>query len=263
MTTEGLWIGEHVFHREGADRTDRENRLVAAFLASIAGFVNSASFLLVGAFTSHVTGNVGRLANDVALGQPLSAVTAFVLIAAFFVGAFLASMAIESQFFGRPSRTYGVLMVLEAAILVAFIALVREGATVAKDMPALLLCGAMGLQNSLVTRLSGAVVRTTHLTGVVTDIGIEAARWFRYARRGLGRRVKVTLSIGPSSSVRPSTDKMTLLLTITGTFVSGSLLGAFVTSRVGKFSLILPALALAVAGAYGVAAGKALPDERD
>ncbi len=218
---------------------------------------------MVGAFTSHVTGNVGRLANDVALGKPLSAVTALVLIAAFFVGAFLASMAIESRFFGRPARTYGVLMMLEATILIAFIGLVREGATVAKDMPALLLCGAMGLQNSLVTRLSGAVVRTTHLTGVVTDLGIEVARWFRYARRGLGKRVKVTLSIGPSSSVRPSTSKMTLLLTIAGSFVGGSLLGAFGTSKIGKYALVLPALALALAGAYGMATGRALPEDRE
>lgn len=247
-----------MFHREGIHRTDGENRLLAAYLSAVAGFVNSASFVLVGAFTSHVTGNVGRLAQDTALGQPISAVTAAVLIGAFFVGAFLASMAIESQFFGSPPTTYGTLMMLEAAMLVAFVSLVREGATVARDLPALLLCAAMGLQNSLVTRLSGAVVRTTHLTGVVTDLGIEAARWFRFARLGLSERVHLPLSVGPSPSVRPSVPKLVLLLTIVSSFVFGSFIGALSTARFGRFALLGPVAVLFVAGVYGMVTGRAI-----
>ena len=49
----------------------------------------------------------------------------------------------------------------------------------------------MGLQNALVTRVSGAVVRTTHMTGVLTDIGIELVRmraWVRDGPRGQGAR---------------------------------------------------------------------------
>lgn len=253
-----------MFHKTGADRTPGENRVLAAYLSWVAGFVNSASFLLVGAFTAHVTGNVGRLANDVALGKPLSAVTALVLIAAFFVGAFLASMAIESEFFGPPARTYGLLMLFEAATLVLFVVLVTPGATVAKDMPALLLCGAMGLQNSLVTRLSGAVVRTTHLTGVVTDLGIEAARWFRYARRGLARRVKMRLSVGPSSSVRPPTEKIALLTTIAAGFLVGGFFGAFSTEALGRFAILVPAAVLVVGGVLGMVTGRSIRvDERE
>jgi uncharacterized membrane protein YoaK (UPF0700 family) len=48
---------------------------------------------------------------------------------------------------------------------------------------------AMGLQNALVTRVSGAVVRTTHMTGVVTDIGIQLVKmmtWVREGARGHG-----------------------------------------------------------------------------
>ncbi len=239
---------------EGAERTDGENRLLAGYLSAIAGFVNSASFFLVGAFTSHVTGNVGRLANDIAVGHPLSALTALVLIGAFFAGAFLASMAIESQFFGPLPSTYGTLMVFEAATLVAFVSLVREGETVAKDLPALLLCGAMGLQNSLVTRLSDAVVRTTHLTGVVTDLGIEAARWFRYMRIGISKR----LAIGPSAAVRPSVPKIVLLLTIVGGFTTGSVAGALSTARFGRFALLFPAVVLGASGIYGMVTGRAI-----
>ncbi len=48
---------------------------------------------------------------------------------------------------------------------------------------------AMGIQNALVTRVSGAVVRTTHMTGVVTDIGIQLVKmmtWVRDGARGHG-----------------------------------------------------------------------------
>ena len=36
----------------------------------------------------------------------------------------------------------------------------------------------MGLQNSFVTKISIAVVRTTHLTGLFTDLGIDASQLF-------------------------------------------------------------------------------------
>ena len=37
---------------------------------------------------------------------------------------------------------------------------------------------AMGLQNSFVTKISNAVVRTTHLTGLFTDLGIDLSLLF-------------------------------------------------------------------------------------
>src|SRR6266568_4219998 len=116
-------------------RTDRQNRLLAGYLAFLGGFVNS-----------------------------------------FFIGAFLASMMIESNFWGTVSGAYAVALFSEAAILVMFTiasTLTVDAHPRLKDLEAALLCVAMGMQNSLVTRLSGAVVRTTHLTGVITDIGIE------------------------------------------------------------------------------------------
>ena len=65
-----------MFSREGAARTEQQNRLVAGCLAAVGGFVNSSGFVLVGTFTSHVTGNVGRLANDLAQNQYAAAIGA-------------------------------------------------------------------------------------------------------------------------------------------------------------------------------------------
>jgi uncharacterized membrane protein YoaK (UPF0700 family) len=41
-----------------------------------------------------------------------------------------------------------------------------------------LLCFIMGLQNAMITKLSGAEIRTTHMTGIATDIGIELGKLF-------------------------------------------------------------------------------------
>ena len=160
-------------------------------------------FVLIGSFTSHVTGNVGRLANDLADGQYGAAVAVRPMFVAFLAGAFVASMAIESNVFGRTANAYGVALLGEAALLVLFTGISHLTPVAhprAQDAEAALLCGAMGMQNSLVTRLSGAVVRTTHLTGVFTDLGIEGARWFG---GGAARCPRDFGCSSPSAETRP------------------------------------------------------------
>ena len=238
-----------MFSHEGSDRSDRENRLLAGYLAFIAGYTNSSGFLLVGTFTSHVTGNVGRLANDLAKGNSPAAVSAVTLLLAFFSGAFAVSVVLESRAFRHVSRAYAFAMGLEALLLAGF-TLFSNLATAAHprvlDAGAALLCAAMGMQNGLVTRISGAVVRTTHLTGVVTDLGIESARWFRYWRRSLASVV----------SERPSVTKSRLLVTIAVTFLLGAVAGALVTVRLGAPSMLLAAVAIAGLGFYALRHGR-------
>src|SRR6202041_2162918 len=89
-----------LFKHQGPSRSPRQNAVLAAYLALVGGFVNSAGFVLIGSFTSHVTGNVGRLANDVASGEWSAAAPAAAMIATFFFGSFVASMIIESEAFG-------------------------------------------------------------------------------------------------------------------------------------------------------------------
>jgi len=243
-----------MFSREGAARTERQNRLVAGCLAAVGGFVNSSGFVLVGTFTSHVTGNVGRLANDLALEQYAAALGALGMIVAFFTGAFAASMIVESQFWGgHVSRAYAYALAVEAALLIAFTVISQPGTQAhprVRDAEALLLCSAMGMQNSLVTRLSGAVVRTTHLTGVVTDLGIEAARWFRFWRLRVSNATRVRLLFGRNLPERPAAPKVRLLVTIVGSFLLGASLGALSAIRLRHWAMIVAALAVAACSAY-------------
>ncbi len=248
-----------MFHTEGADRPHRHNQIIAGFLAVIAGFVNSAGFVLVGFFTSHVTGNVGRFADDLALGHS-SAVLAAMLVLAYFGGAFGASAVLESNVLADRATAYALLLAIEVALLAAFI-VPALGLPHPAPLISLPLGVAMGLQNALVTRLSGAVVRTTHMTGVVTDLGIELARWFRHSRGQLAARSGIRLVAGSAPPVAPSRARTTLLVTILGAFVVGSALGALATTRFGALALGFPALALAAGSGYALRARRRSPPQ--
>ena len=248
-----------MFRQQGPARSARDNRHVAAYLAFIGGFVNSGGFVLIGVFTSHVTGNVGRFASDVVRRDVSASIAALAMIVAFFSGAFIASMIVESNFFGRPSNAYGIAMFVEAGILAVFLATTHLGAVNDprhQDAKALLLCAAMGMQNSLVTRLSGAVVRTTHLTGVVTDLGIEAARWFRYLSGRASVALHVKLALGHNPAERPHPERVRLLLTIAGAFVVGAVLGASTTAAFHSDAMLIPIIAVALGGAYALLRGR-------
>jgi uncharacterized membrane protein YoaK (UPF0700 family) len=233
-----------VFRHEGPSRSAKSNGILAGYLALLAGFVNSSGFVLLGTFSSHVTGSIGRLANDLATSQWGAAALAAVFVVAFFSGAFFASIVIQAQR-SRVSRAYGLALLLESVTLGAFVIVattVRNDHPRILDAEAAMLCFAMGMQNSLVTNLSGAVIRTTHLTGVVTDLGIESARWHYW----LFTRYRRTR--GP----RPSPVKAVLLITILSAFTLGAVSGALFTTNRGPSAMLVPSVALLLAAGYAL-----------
>jgi uncharacterized membrane protein YoaK (UPF0700 family) len=95
-----------------------------------------------------------------------------------------------------------------------------------------LLCFIMGLQNAVITKISRAEIRTTHITGLVTDMGIE-----------LGK----LLYINPSLSelpVRANHDKLRLQGKLIAAFASGALIGALGFKHLGYISTVPLAVAL-------------------
>ena len=250
-----------LFSREGSARSDSQNRWLAGYLACVGGFVNSSGFVLIGMFTSHVTGNVGRLANDAASGQYAAALAALSLVLCFFAGAFIASGIVESRVLGgASSRAYALALALETSLLLLFTLLSYVSTSNqprARDAEAALLCAAMGLQNALVSRLSGAVVRTTHLTGVVTDLGIESARWFRFWRRSLSEATRLQLVLGRNPAERPAAPKVLLLATIAASFLAGASSGAYAAVRWHHAAMLIAALAVAASAVYALLSARA------
>jgi uncharacterized membrane protein YoaK (UPF0700 family) len=246
---------EGVFRHEGPARDPRTNTILASYLATVAGFVNSGGFVMIGSFTSHVTGSVGRLGDDLARGDTPAAVSALSLVLAFFTGAVLASLVLERSDDSRPATRYAVALLVEAGVLLGFVFIAGLSRTTHPrilDAQAALLCLAMGMQNSLVTRLSGAVVRTTHLTGVVTDLGIEVARWYRWYR------AQVPFPSWRASTAvpdRPVVGRISLLSAVAASFITGAVLGATLTLRASRWAMCFPAGAVLLASGFAVYQG--------
>lgn len=246
-----------MFRHEGPARDMRKNAQLAGYLAFVAGFVNSGGFVMIGSFTSHVTGSVGRLGNDIAMGEAAAALWALMLVLAFFGGAFVATLFIEGHRPETRANAYAAALLAQGGLLSAFIVLAGVSQAVhprVLDAEATILCFSLGMQNSLVTRLSGAVVRTTHLTGVVTDLAIEAARWYRWHRSKL--RALPAFLRGRTPPERPMAAQSFLLSVIVVAFTLGGVAGAVLTLRASRWAMVIPAVAVLGASAFAYAQGK-------
>jgi len=252
-----------MFHHHGLPRTDRDNTLLAAYLACVGGYVNSAGFVLIGTFTSHVTGNVGRFASQLVSRQLTAALAALSMVFAFFAGALAAGLIVDSRKFSRAPAAYGAALSFEAVLLGLFGILASGRIDVParlRDEQALLLCLAMGVQNSLVTRLSGAVVRTTHLTGIVTDLGIETARWLsRWRIRSGGGSGAPPRPSGRPSREPPLVSKIRLHLIIVSSFILGGVLGCALTLRWHQLSMLVPSVVVLVGAGFAFASARTAP----
>jgi uncharacterized membrane protein YoaK (UPF0700 family) len=158
----------------GTKRTYAHNVRLASLLCITAGFVNAAGFLAFSVLTTNVTGHAALFAERIAMQDWKTARVVALWMFLFLAGAFISSVIVS--FIGRNQRfSYVIPIFIEIAILlgVAVFGHNYDQSLVGKEVFAGSLLLAMGLQNSLVSIVSGSVVRTTHLTGTFTDLGIE------------------------------------------------------------------------------------------
>ncbi|GJE48844.1 hypothetical protein GOFOIKOB_1878 [Methylobacterium tardum] len=163
---------------EGETRTPEADRALALSLAAVAGALNTAGFYAVGLFASNMTGNVSAISDRAGTGDLALAVQACLLVILFVLGAASATLLIRRRrrTAGPSAYAYGVCA--EAILLVALGLLVLPLHEPVRSHALVLgLSFVLGLQNAAVTKISEARVRTTHVTGMITDIGIELARW--------------------------------------------------------------------------------------
>lgn len=239
-----------MLHHEGARRTPTENLVLAFVLAGVAGAVNAVGWLELGVFTSHLSGHVTRVALEGARNDDARSLFFLWLVVAYIAGAMTATLFVErARLLGRARNAATLL--IEAALL--------TGVTVVSQLvpdgryawlPELLrwvLCFSMGLQNALITKLSGAVVRTTHLTGMLTDLSIEAVRlgfWAREHFRSRGRPQLGDLRALPKIAGHKELGKARLHITILFSFGSSAAVGTWLFLNHGRIAMSLPIAAL-------------------
>ena len=221
------------------DRTRQRNRQLGALLAFMAGAINAGGFLAVQRYTSHMTGVVSSIADDLILGQGLLVLVGVGSLLAFVAGAATTAILINWARRRGLQGEYALSLALEALLLLLFGLLgAYLNVLIEVFMPTtvLLLCFIMGLQNAIVTKISNAEIRTTHMTGVITDLGIELGRLLYWNR-------SQTDSATPLEPVRASRDRLRILSLILGLFFAGGLLGAWAFKTVG-YTAVLPLAAV-------------------
>lgn len=204
-------------------------QLGAFLLALNAGMVNVLGlFTLLHQSVSHMTGNVSLLAMNVLDWQPNHVIYLGLVVICFVVGSFYSGLILGNgnlalgRHYGFPLSLVAIFLFLTWLLIPYF---PRYGLLWA--------CVAMGVQNAMVSHYKGAIIRTTHLSGVLTDIGLALG----YKARGLTvERRRILLH----------------LLIFTG-FLAGGLIASVLYPYLNLQTFLIPtALSLAMSMAYWI-----------
>jgi len=220
------------------DRTFAADWQLAAILAFTAGTVDVSGYLAAHQFTSHLSGSVATIAADIDAHKLAVILPPAVVLLCFVCGAATCSLLVN---WSRSRNLEGLfaIPVLCEALLLATAAIAH--------FPMLLtlaiLSFAMGLQNAVITKISHNVIRTTHVSGMITDIGIELGRAL-YWNRSNGRV--------PVRAERRHLLLLTLLVTL---FFAGGAFGGITYPRFGFTNLIPFAIVLTLIALLPIAAG--------
>jgi uncharacterized membrane protein YoaK (UPF0700 family) len=224
------------------ERTPLADAWLGLPMTFVAGATNAGGLLAVGQYTSHMSGIISAAADHAILGAMDLVLAGAGALIAFVLGAATSAVMVNWGRLHHAGREYALPLTLEAVLLLAFgvLGFYTRQYSLALGTEVAVLCFIMGLQNATVTKLSGAKIRTTHMTGIVTDIGIELGKLFysNHHRRTAGAPL-----------VMADREKLKLLSYFLGCFFFGGLVGAIGFNYAGfVFSVPLALLVFALAG---------------
>ncbi|MHA3772858.1 YoaK family protein [Verrucomicrobiota bacterium sgz303538] len=200
----------------------------AWILAFVAGMTNVVGFLgFAHQAITHLTGTTSLLGAAIAKGDLSSVFYLAAMIGSFVAGSTASGFIVQDSTL-QLGRRYGVALLIEAALLCLAVPLLKHGCASGEWLAA----GACGLQNAMASTYSGAAVRTTHLSGMFTDLGI----YLGHVLRGI--------------PVDPR--RLRLCLVIISAFLCGGIAGTLVFRKVGFNTLYIPA---AITGSSAVVYG--------
>lgn len=221
----------------GRHRSTQANRHLGQVLAFVAGAINAGGYLAVQQYTSHMTGIVSSMADNVALGHHELVLAGLGAVLSFLAGAAASAIMVNYSRLHQMHSEYAFPLLLEAALLVCFGFLggrLEDVDGLFVSLTVMLLCFIMGLQNAVITKLSKAEIRTTHITGIVTDIGIELGKMAYWDVR----------HSGAEQPVRANWDRLGLLASLALLFFVGGVSGAFGFKAIGYLATVPLAMVL-------------------
>jgi uncharacterized membrane protein YoaK (UPF0700 family) len=226
----------------GRNRTLRANRILGVTLAFVAGAINAGGYLAVQQYTSHMTGVVSAMADNLALGNLTLVLVGLGALLSFLLGAACSAVMVNYARRHDMHSEFSLPLLLEAVLLLVFGLLGARLMGVAGlfvPVTVMLLCFMMGLQNAVISKLSNAEIRTTHVTGLVTDIGIEIGKLLYWNRN--------PAAAGPT--VLANRQRLRILVSLVAAFFIGGVVGALGFQSVGYSSTVpLAVLLVLLAG---------------
>ncbi len=187
------------------------------WLALIAGLVNSIGLLgFRHQSISHLSGTATQLGVSVVNSTVSDVFHLLIILLSFVVGAAISGYFLRSGAL-KLGLNYSRLLSLEAIFLFTAIYFLSQDSLIGHYLAS----AACGLQNALATTFSGAIIRTTHVTGLFTDLGIM-----------FGAKLR-----GEAFDKRKA---QLFLLIITG-FILGGVLGAYSFNYLKFQALFIPA----------------------
>lgn len=198
-------------------RSPETNLRLGLVLTFVAGATNAGGFLAVGSYTSHMTGIVSLMADDLVLGRVALALAGMVFLASFVAGAMCTAVLVNWGLRQQLRSSYSLPLLLESGALLVFGlfgAAIATWSQLFVPVTVLLLCFIMGLQNAVITKISKSEIRTTHITGLVTDLGLE-----------LGKLIYINRA-RPETPVRANRQRLRVQMALVMGFFVGGLVGA-------------------------------------
>ncbi|GBU09898.1 DUF1275 family protein [Gammaproteobacteria bacterium] len=225
----------------GRKRSEAADLQLGFTLAFIAGAINAGGFLAVQQYTSHMTGIVSSVADNIVLGNQDLVLSGIGGLISFLLGASSSSIMVNYAKRHKMHSQYALPLLCESLLLLCFGFL---GARLANydalfvPLTVMLLCFIMGLQNAMITKLSHSVIRTTHITGIITDIGIELGKLFYW-------NASKTINLPKVLANRKHLKVLSLLASL---FFLGGVIGACGFKYIGYLSTLPLALTLFAMG---------------
>ncbi len=223
-----------MFRHKGKRRNFTHNLRLASMLSFVAGLVNVTGVMQLKVLTTNVTGHFAYFAENIVLNKYASAIVLVFFVVSFLCGAFCSSFLIE-LFSRKPVVSRYVFPITVEIICLCFVALLGD-TTSGNFLLAAVLLFAMGIQNALVSRISNSVVRTTHLTGLFTDLGIELSLLLFHKRN--------------NQNIRKLKQNINLKFIIILFFFFGSIAGGFLALKFHFKTLFVAVISLIIAMSY-------------
>ncbi|MEN5015195.1 YoaK family protein [Erwinia sp. Eh17-17] len=210
-----------------AERRHTEDRYLALFLATSAGLLNAMALGAFGIFPSHMSGNASQLSTEVYRVDIRDLIFLLSILAAFVIGCVSARLLVIVGIRNAIRTIFSLILLIEGVLLIGLSAYEILFFSTQNNREAIVFLGfLMGIHNATSTQLSNGRVRSTHITGTLTDAGIA-----------LGSLLATLFRHDPSKQVKVQRKQFITHLITIFSFLLGGVAGLMLFNQFGFGSM--------------------------